>query len=277
MLEIGKYNTLRIVKELDFGIYLDGGDKGEILMPRRYAPQNPEIDSMIEVFIYLDSEDRLIATSDKPFAIVGEFALLRVKEVNRVGAFMDWGLMKDLLVPFSEQTVTMEVGYDYFVHIYVDVETNRIVGSCKLDKYLDNTPPMYEEGEEVPLLVCNQTDIGYNAIINNLHWGMIYKNEVFRPLKRGDRIVGYVKKVREDEKIDLSLEKPGFKKIDDTAQLVLSRMEANDGFLPLTDKTDPDAIYKVLGISKKAFKMTVGVLYKQRLITLEKEGIRIVK
>lgn len=277
MLEIGKYNQMQIVKELDFGIYLDGGVHGEILMPRRYVPANPEIGSTIEVFIYLDSEDRLIATSDKPYAIVGEFALLKAKEVNRVGAFMDWGLMKDLLVPFSEQTITMEVGYDYFVYIYVDTETNRIVGSCKLDKFLDNIPPHYEEGDEVNLLVCNQTDIGYNAIINNLHWGMIYKNEVFRPINRGDQIKGYVKKVREDEKIDLSLEKPGFKKIDDTAQKVLDRMEASNGFLALTDKTDPDIIYRILGISKKSFKMTVGVLYKQRLITLEQDGIRLVK
>ena len=277
MVELGKYNQLTIVKELDFGIYLDGGEKGEILMPIRYVPQNIEIGGTIDAFVYFDSEDRIIATTDKPYAIVGEYALLKCKEVNRVGAFMDWGLMKDLLVPFSEQTVTMEVGNDYFVHIYIDTETERIVGSCKLDKYLDNVPPQYEEGDEVNLLVCNQTDIGYNAIINNLHWGMIYKNEVFSNLKRGDRRIGYIKKVREDEKIDLSLEKPGFKKIDDTAELVLSRLTNSNGYLALNDKTDPETIYKVLGISKKSFKMTIGVLYKQRLITLEKDGIRIVK
>lgn len=277
MVEIGKYNNLEVLKELDFGIYLDGKDKGEILMPRRYVPTNTQIGDIIEVFIYLDSEDRIIATTEKPYVIVGEFALLQVKEVNRIGAFMDWGLMKDLLVPFSEQTYNLEVDQYAFVYAYVDLETNRIVGSCKLDKFLDNVPPTYSEGDEVNLLVCNQTDIGYNAIINNLHWGMIYKNEVFKPINRGDRILGYIKKVREDEKIDLSIEKPGFKKVDDASQMLLNKLNSSGGFLPLTDKTDPESIYKLLGVSKKSFKMTIGVLYKQRLITIESDGIRIVK
>ncbi len=277
MLQIGKLNQLTVVKELDFGIYLDGLDKGEILMPRRYVPHEATIGETLECFIYLDSEDRLIATTDKPYLMVGEFALLKAKEVNRIGAFMDWGLMKDLLVPFSEQTVTIEVDHDYFVYCYVDTESQRIVGSCKLDKFLDNVPPNYEVGDEVDIMVCNLTDIGYNVIINNLHWGMLYKNEVFRPLKRGERTKAYIKKIREDDKIDLSITKPGFQKIDDTAELILSKIEASNGFLPLTDKSDPDTIYKILGISKKSFKMTIGVLYKQRLITLEKDGIKLVK
>ncbi|MBP8850159.1 MAG: GntR family transcriptional regulator [Breznakibacter sp.] len=277
MLQIGKLNQLTVVKELDFGIYLDGLDKGEILMPRRYVPHEATIGETLECFIYLDSEDRLIATTDKPYLMVGEFALLKAKEINRIGAFMDWGLMKDLLVPFSEQTVTIEVDHDYFVYCYVDTESQRIVGSCKLDKFLDNVPPTYEVGDEVDIMVCNLTDIGYNVIINNLHWGMLYKNEVFRPLKRGERTKAYIKKIREDDKIDLSITKPGFQKIDDTAELILSKIEASNGFLPLTDKSDPDTIYKILGISKKSFKMTIGVLYKQRLITLEKDGIKLVK
>ncbi len=277
MLEIGKLNKLKVVKEVDFGIYLDGFEQGEILMPIRYVPQNTLVDSEIECFIYLDSEDRLIATTETPTIMVGEFALLKAREVNRVGAFMDWGLMKDLLVPFAEQTMTIEVDHDYFVYCYVDTETQRIVGSCKLDKFLDNVPPTYEVGDEVDIMVCNLTDIGYNVIVNNLHWGMLYKNEVFRPLKRGEQTKAYIKKIREDDKIDLSITKPGFQKIDDTAELILTKVVEHSGFLPLTDKSDPDTIYKILGISKKSFKMTIGVLYKQRLITLEKDGIKLVE
>lgn len=273
MAEIGKFNKLRIVKTVDFGLYLDGGELGEILLPTRYVPENVQIDDCIDVFIYLDSEDRIIATNIKPFAQVDEVAFLKVVSVNSIGAFLDWGLMKDLLVPFREQHQTMEEGKYYLVFVYLDKDTKRIVGSAKLDKFLDNVPPDYTTGQEVDLMIANQTELGYNAIVNSTHWGMLYKNEVFRNLDKGSKIKGYIKKVREDDKIDLSLDKPGFERIEGVGRMLLKKMEENHGFLGLTDKTDPEYIYLKLGISKKAFKMAVGTLYKARLIRIADDGI----
>lgn len=275
MVAIGKYNKLKIVKKVDFGMYLDGGEHGEILLPLRYVPENAEVDEVIEVFIYLDSEDRIIATTIKPFAQVDEVAFLKVVSVNSIGAFLDWGLMKDLLVPFREQQKTMEVGKYYLVFVYLDNDSKRIVASAKLDKFLDNVPPPYEVGQEVDLIIANQTDIGYNAVINHMHWGMIYSNEVFHPLAKGLRIKGYIKKVREDDKIDLSIQKPGYERIEGVTALLLKKLKENNGFLKITDKTNPDYINMKLGISKKAFKMAVGALYKARLIVLEEDGIRL--
>ena len=186
MVKLGDYNILRVVKRVDFGIYLDGGDDGEILMPTRYVPQDVEVDDDLNVFIYLDSEDRLIATTEQPKAKVGDFALLEVTAVNQVGAFLDWGLAKDLMVPFREQKVKMEPGQKHVVYIYVDEDTDRIVASAKLDQFLDNVAPTYKEGDEVRLMVVSKTDLGYKVIINGLHWGMVYANEVFKPLHKGD-------------------------------------------------------------------------------------------
>ncbi len=276
MVAIGRYNKLKVVKKVDFGLYLDGEEHGEILLPLRYVPENAEIDDLIDVFIYLDSEDRIIATTAKPFAQVDEVAFLKVASVNSIGAFLDWGLMKDLLVPFREQQKTMEVGKYYLVFVYLDNDSKRIVASAKLDKFLDNVPPAYKVGEEVDLIIANQTDLGYNAVINHTHWGMIYSNEVFHPLAKGLRIKGYIRKVREDDKIDLSIQKPGYDRIEEISSLLLKKLNENQGFLKITDKTNPEYIHMKLGISKKTFKMAVGALYKARLIKMEADGIRLI-
>jgi predicted RNA-binding protein (virulence factor B family) len=273
MVELGKYNKLKVVKKLDFGVYLDGGEQGEILLPLRYVPEDCEVDDEVEVFIYFDSEDRIIATTEKPLAQVEEFAYLRVVSVNTIGAFLDWGLMKDLLVPFREQKQKMEEDKFYLVFVYLDKDSNRIVASAKLDQFLDNTPPDYSIGQEVDLIVASQTDLGFNAIVNNTHWGMLYKNEVFKPLSKGMKLKGYIKKVREDDKIDLSLNRLGYGKIDDISAKLLKKIKDNGGRLDLTDKSDPELIYLKLNMSKKVFKMAVGALYKERLITITPQGL----
>ena len=275
MAAIGLLNELEVVKTVDFGVYLDGGEHGEILMPKRYVPENCQAGDQVEVFIYLDSEDRLVATTDKPFAMVGEFAKLKVLSTTPIGAFLDWGLPKDLLVPFREQQMTMEEGKSYLVYLYLDDESQRIVGTSKLDKCVDNVPVDYEVGEEVDLIIAGQTDLGYKAIIDNSHWGVIFKNEVFRTLKTGDKLKGYIKNIRADEKIDLMLQKEGYEKIDDISQGILNKLAANDGFLPLNDKTDPETIKQTFHISKKNFKKAIGTLYKQRLISIEEQGIKL--
>jgi len=277
MVKIGKYNNLRIVKEVDFGLYLDGGEEfGEILLPIRYVSPTFKVDDVIEVFIYLDSEDRIIATTEMPLATVGEFALLEVVAVNQIGVFLDWGLPKDLLLPFREQMKTMEVGKSYFVYIYLDETTNRIVASSKLSKFLSDEIPDYEENQEVDIYVTNKTELGYKAIIDNTYWGLLYENEVFKYLKRGERTKAYIKQVRGDGKIDLSIEKSGYEKIEGLAKEVLDKIKDNDGFLNLNDKSSPEDIYRVFGISKKNFKKAIGTLYKNKLISLENDGIRII-
>lgn len=275
MTEIGKYNNLRVVKEVDFGIYLDGDDKGEILLPIKQVPPNLKVDDFIEVFIYNDSEDRIIATTKEPFAIVGDFALLKTVDVSEVGAFMNWGLEKDLLVPFREQKVKFEVGRSYIIKVYLDKDTLRIVGSAKLDKFLDLAPPDYYENEEVNVIIQSATDLGFKVIVNNSHWGILYKNEVFKKLKVGEKVKAYIKKVRDDGKIDLYLLKADGNEIDEISTKVLKKIEKNDGFLPINDKTPPEIIYNTFEISKKNFKKAIGNLYRNRLITITKEGIKL--
>ncbi|TLX72815.1 GntR family transcriptional regulator [Labilibacter sediminis] len=278
MVEIGKYNVLKVVKDLDFGLYLDGGeDLGEILIPRRYVPVNCTVGSELEVFIYLDSEDRLIATTEMPDAIVGEFACLEAVSVGKVGAFLDWGLPKDLLVPFREQKVNIEKGRKYVVYVYLDDESGRIAASSKIEKFLDNLPPEYEEGQEVDIMITAKTDMGFKAIINGLHTGVIYANEVFRKLYKGDKFKAYIKKVRDDDKIDLMLEKPGYQKVDSIAQAILDKIKSCGGFMDVTDKSPADEISRRFGVSKKSFKKAIGSLYKQRIIAIEDEGIRLLK
>ncbi len=275
MAEIGVFNNLRVIKEVDFGVYLDGGEHEEILLPRKYVPENCKVDDNIRVFIYLDSEDRFIATTETPYAIVGDFALLKVVAVESVGAFLDWGLLKDLLVPFGEQSPTMETGKSYIVKIYVDKQSNRIAATTRLDRYLDNEPGNFHAGQEVELLICSQTDIGYKAIINGTHWGVLYSNEVFQPLKSGQKTKGYIKKVRDDNKIDLSLHKPGYKRVDDITDTILNVLKEQGGFISVTDKSSPEAIYKLFGVSKKTYKKAIGAIYRKRLITIENDGIRL--
>ena len=276
MVQIGNYNELRIVKRLDFGMYLDGAELGEILLPTSQIPPNAEIDDVIEVFIYRDSEDRLIATSKEALAVVNEFAVLKVISVDKVGAWLDWGLEKNLLAPFREQKQDMEAGKYYLVYVYLDSETQRIVASSKLAKFLDNVPPEYEEGQEVDLLISNKSDIGYVAIINNLHSGLLYANEVFQPLKRGQKIKGYIKKLREDEKIDLSLQKPGYEKIGSQAEKIMRLLKVHNGVLPYGDKSSPEAIYEFFQMSKKDFKKALGQLYKQKMVVLEPMKITLI-
>lgn len=276
MAKIGEYNSLRVKKLVPFGVYLDGGEHGEILMPARYVPQGCKEDDIVDVFVYLDSEDRIIATTEKPYATVGEFALLKVVAISRMGAFMDWGLPKDLLVPYREQKKEMKEGEEYVVFIYFDFESKRLAASAKIEKFLDNTLPEYVIGQEVDLIIVNETDLGFNAIIDQCHTGILYKNEVFQPLKKGDRLKGYVKKVREDEKIDLILQKPGYEKIDSISQAILDKLNQNNGYIAITDKSDPDDIYNLFQISKKTFKKAIGNLYRERLVSLEDDGIRLI-
>ncbi len=277
MIEIGKYNTLKIVKDLDFGVYLDGGNDLEILLPARYVPKNVKPGDEVEVFIYHDNEGRLIATTAKPHATVGEFKFMEVKSVNQVGAFLDWGIMKDLLVPFKEQRVAMKEGRWYLVYVRLDHVSQRIMASARIEKFLNNTPPTYKVNEEVNILIIDETEIGYKVIINNSHTGLLYHNEVFQRLEKGEERKAYVKAIREDEKIDLSLTKLGYDKIDGVASIILESLEAQGGFLGVHDKSEPELIYSLFRCSKKSFKQAIGTLYKQKRITIEEDGIRLIK
>lgn len=272
----GRYNTLKVVKYVDFGVYLDGEELGEILLPARYVPEECEVGQELTVFIYMDSEDRIIATTEKPYAQVGEFAFLRAVSVNSVGAFLDWGLMKDLLVPFREQKMSMVAGKSYLVYVYLDPDSQRIAASAKLEKYLDNVIPEYQTGDEVSLIVEGESTLGFNAIINHLHRGILYHDELPGPLKKGDQLRAYIKKVREDHKIDLSVYRPGYGQVDEISVKILDELKKAGGFLPFTDKSDAAQIFDYFAISKKVFKKSIGSLYRQRLISLEENGIRTV-
>lgn len=276
MAEIGKINTLNVVRETENGIYLDGENLGEILMPRKFVTDEVKASEQATVFVYSDSEDRLVATTENPLAMVGEFAFLKVIETNQFGAFLDWGLPKDLLVPMSEQKAKMTEGKTYLVHVFLDEKTNRIAASAKIDKYLDNVLPEYQPGEKVDLFIAQETEIGYKAIVNNQHWGILYKNQVFKTLSPGEKLEGFVNKIRDDDKIDLLLEKPGYGKIDPISEKLLETLRENNGFLALNDKTSPEIIQALLGISKKNFKKAVGNLYKQRLIEFKSDGIKLI-
>lgn len=277
MAEIGKINTLEVVRETDNGFYLDGQNLGEILMPRKFITDEVRNQGWADVFVYTDSEDRLVATTETPLVKVGEFAFLNVVAVTRFGAFLDWGLPKNLLVPFREQRANMVEGRSYLVYVFLDLQTNRIAATAKIDKYLDNTPPEYKIGEEVDLLIAEETDLGFKAIINSEHWGILYKNQLYKPIKTGDRMKGYVNKVRDDEKIDLLPEKPGYEKVDAISQKILDELKQNRGFMAVTDNTSPEMIKVLFGISKKNFKKAIGSLYKNRMITFNSDGIRLVK
>jgi len=277
MIEIGKYNKLKIVKDLDFGVYLDGGNDLEILLPARYVPKNVKPGDELEVFIYHDNEGRLIATTARPHAIVGEFKYMEVKAVNEMGAFLDWGLMKDLMVPFKEQKMAMQEGRWYLVHIRLDHVTERIMASARIDKFIGNIPPAYKQNEEVDILIADETEIGYKVIINNSHWGLIYHSEVFQRLDMGEERKAYIKEVREDEKIDVSLTPLGYEKIGGIAGIILDSLEAQGGFIAVHDKSEPDIIYSLFRCSKKSFKQAIGTLYKQKRIAIEENGIRLIK
>ena len=274
-IELGKFNRLAVVKEVDFGMYLDGGDEGEILLPARYVPEGCQIGDMLNVFLYLDNEERLIATTLTPLVQVGEFACLEVAWVNQFGAFLDWGLMKDLFVPFREQKMKMQKGKRYVVHVHLDEESYRIVASAKVEHYLSAEKPEYQSGQEVNVMVWQRTELGYKVIVENKFSGMLYHNEIFQPLEVGMRLTAFIKQVRPDGKIDLVLQKAGARKVDDFSEVLWQYIKDNDGFTPLNDKTDAEVIYHTFGVSKKTFKKAVGDLYKKRRIVLEEDGIHL--
>ncbi|VAX12045.1 FIG01056949: hypothetical protein [hydrothermal vent metagenome] len=275
MLTIGRDYELDVVKTVDFGFYLDAENLGQILLPKKFAPPGLAVGDYIVAFLYRDSEDRLVATTQMPKACVGEFAYLPAVANTDFGTFLDWGLDKDVLAPFYEQHRPMEVGHSYLVYLYLDKNDGRIVASSKIDKFLaDDKPHDFKPRQPVSLIIANSTELGYKAIINHSHWGVLYKDEVFQRLSFGQTIDGFIKSIRPDGKIDLSLQS-GKDSRDKYASTILNHLKKHDGFAPVHDKSDPQLIAKLFGMSKGAFKKTIGGLYKQRIITIEKDGIRL--
>lgn len=275
MVQSGAYYTLEVVKKVDFGIYLDGGDEQEILMPKRFVPDGTEEGDEIEAFIYHDNEGRLIATTQKPYGQVGDVVMLLVKDKTNQGAFMDWGLMKDIFMPLSQQKSPIRSGGKYLVYIYRDERTGRVAATEHIGRYLDNDILSVNEGDEVDLTVWRKTEIGYAVVINGKHTGLLHDNEVFKELNIGDKEKGFIKTIHEDNKITVSLGSKGYKRIEGEAGKVLELLEDNNGYLPYHDKSNPEEIYEFFGMSKKAFKMAIGSLYKQELITLTQTGIKL--
>lgn len=276
MIEVGRYNELKVIKEMDFGIYLGDGTH-EILMPTKWVPAGTQTGDLMDVFVFRDSEGRLIATTVKPYAQAGEFAFLEVQQVNNTGAFLDWGMEKNLLVPFREQPVKMEEGKSYVVYVYVDEETDRVVASAKLNRYMEHDNIDLLAGDVVDLLIYSETDKGFNAIVNNTYSGLIYRNEIFDQIRIGDQLKGYIKQIREDNKIDLSLQKSGYELVDDVKWKILNLLKEKNGFLPLHDGSSPEEIKKTLQISKKAFKKAIGALYKEQLVKLTDKGVELIR
>ena len=277
MLRLGDYNTLRIKKRTEYGLYLDGGDEGNILLPNRYVTRDMHIGDELEVFIYLDQDERTIATTEHPIAKVGEFAYLECAWTNEYGAFLKWGLMKDLFCPFKEQKMRMIQGKKYLIYCYIDRITYRIVASAKLEKFLSKERPPYQSGDSVEAIIQQKTDLGMKAIVDQRYSGLIFQNEIFQPLHTGDRVTAFVKQVREDGKIDLKLQKYfGKKRITDFSEQLLNYLQVQpDGFCPLHDKSDAEDIYNTFGVSKKTFKRGVGDLFKHHYITIEDNGVRL--
>lgn len=275
MIEIGKYNTLKIARTTKVGLYLTDGDT-DILLPNKYVPEQFEIGQELAVFVYLDHEERPVATTLEPYIFLNEFSLLRVNYTNNFGAFMDWGMEKDLFVPFKEQARPMEKGKRYLVYMYLDEKTNRLVGSSKTNQFLENKEIALEKGEEVDLIVSHITEVGINVIINEKYKGLLYKNEVYEDLRTGDRVIGFIKNVRPDGKIDVSRQPFGLEHLDISAQTVLDELKASRGFIRLNDDSHPEDIKTVLQMSKKTFKKAIGILYKQKLIEIKEDGIHLV-
>ena len=275
--KIGHWNRLTIIREKGFGVYLEGGQYVDILLPKRYVPKGAKVGDALDVFVYLDSNDDVIATTERPKAELGQFACLKVEEVNRIGAFQPWGLPKQLLVPVSEQKSRMQQGCWYVVYLYQEPRNWRIVGSSKIDKFLDPKPGRYKPGQEVSLMITERTDIGYMAIINNRHQGVIFHNDNPQPVRMGMKLTGYIKRIRPDKKIDLTLNKPYDFQSTEVSDQILAALNKHDGFLPLHDKSTPEEIGRYFKISKRVFKMAIGSLYKNRQITINDDGIRLAK
>ncbi|WP_299887986.1 S1-like domain-containing RNA-binding protein [uncultured Lacinutrix sp.] len=277
MINIGRYNTLEILRDTEPGLFLGDTDDNEVLLPNRYKPESFELGDKIDVFIYLDNEERLVAVTDEPYITEGTFAVLRCNAVNDYGAFLDWGMVKELFCPFKEQAFAMKKGGWYLVHCYLDDKTERLVASSKTNRFLDNTELTVSEFDQVNLIVSHPSDIGMNVIVNNKHSGLIYKDNIFQELSIGDTLKGIVKKVRPGNKLDISLGQIGYRNIEPNAKKILELLQDNSGFLPLHDKSSPEAIKETLEMSKKNFKKAIGTLYKQKQISIENDGIRIVK
>ncbi|MBS7253836.1 CvfB family protein [Flavobacterium branchiicola] len=283
MIEIGKYNTLTILRDTKVGLFLGNPEKDpdgihDILLPNKYVPNKFEIGDELVVFVYLDHEQRPVATTLEPYILLNEFALLRVNYINNVGAFMDWGMEKDILVPFKEQARPMEKGKRYLVYLYIDEKTNRLVASSKLNQFLSNEKLTVEKGEEVDLIVSHITELGINVIINEQHKGLLYKDEVYDDaIRTGDRMIGFIKNIRPDNKIDVALQVQGYQSIEPNAEKILDELRANRGFLRLNDNSHPEDIKTVLKMSKKTFKKAIGALYKEKLIEIKEDGIYLIK
>lgn len=277
MADIGRFNNLEITKHTGFGLYLDGGEDGEILLPNRYVPkdQSTEVGDRLRVFVYFDSEDRIIATTTRPRAQVGDFANLKVVARNRVGLFLDWGLPKDVLLPFAELKKPLEEGQYCVAYLYLDKHTSRVLATTRLDRYLDKTPARYKVGDAVNLLLVERTDLGYKAIINGEHWGLIHRNEAFRPIKLGRKEQGYIREIRPDGKINLSLQPVGTQAADQLQQQILDRLQASGGHLALSDRSSPEAISDAFGVSKSNFKKAIGGLMKKGLVQIHAEHIEL--
>ncbi len=275
-MEIGHYNTLKIDRQTKVGLFLTDG-KSDVLLPQKYVPKEFNIGDEIVVFVYLDHEERPVATTLEPYILMDEFGLLRVNYINNFGAFLDWGLEKDIFVPFKEQARPMEKGKRYLVFAYIDEKTNRIVASSKTNQFLSNEKITVVVGEEVELIISHITEVGINVIINNQHKGLLYKDEVYDDIRTGDRMVGYIKNIRPDNKIDVSLQKQGYENIEPNADKILTELKASRGFLRLNDNSDPEDIKTVLKMSKKTFKKAIGSLYKDKLIEIKEDGIYLIK
>ena len=274
---LGAFNRLTIVKEVDFGLYLDGGDEGEILLPRRYVPTTYKIGDEIDVFLYLDQDERLVATTEQPLAQVGDFAYLECSWVNEYGAFLNWGLMKDLFCPFREQKKRMEIGSSYIVYVTIDEESYRMMASAKVEHYLSKDKPPYKAGDEVQILVWQKTDLGFKAIIDNAYAGLIYRDQIFKYVHTGDRMKAYVANVRPDGKIDLTLQHTGRQQTLDFSETLLTYLHEHGGSCDLGDKSDAEEIKARFEVSKKVYKKAIGDLYRRRLINISDDGIHLVE
>ncbi len=275
MLNIGKINTLNVVKKQGANIYLAKGMSANVLLADKKPPENSQIGDTLDVFVYVDSEGHLAASTKIPLAQVDDIAWLKVVSLNYVGAFLDWGLPKDLLVPFSEQHHEMEVGKPYLVKLFLD-DKNRIAATTKIDRFIEDESINFELGQKVLLIIADKTELGVKAIVNHTHWGMLYQNELFKPVRKGQKTYGYIKQIREDGKIDLILQEPGYGKVISLTDKILIKLNKNNGVLMLSDKSPPDAIYAAFGVSKKVFKQAIGALYKKQLISIDKNGIKLV-
>jgi predicted RNA-binding protein (virulence factor B family) len=276
MLQLGNYNELEILRQTSVGLYLGDNEGNDVLLPTKYVPVEYRIGDRIRVFVYKDYEQRWIATNLEPALLVNEFAYLPCRSVSEHGGFLMWGLEKDIFVPHREMKQRMEAGQSYIIHLTVDEETNRLIGSTKVNRYLQNDELTVEPGDRVSILIFETTPLGYNAIINNKHKGLLYHNEVFQTLRIGDTLSAYVKLIREDNSIDLSLQPKGIARLEEGAERILTWLKGHQGFLPLTDNSSPEEIQQVMRMSKKNFKKSIGILFKQKLVLLEKNGVKLV-